>query len=120
MPVTASQTPFNKLSMYNRQFHHLNNTLTRESFRKPSMTEPDNAMSIPEIISRYMRGHGIPVPILPDSSDQAALEYGQNFQDDPDMFSEERQAFLAAQGDPEQNPHVSNEPSSNSETPEKS
>lgn len=81
--------------MYNRQFHHPNNTTTRESFKKPSMTEPDNAMSIPEIISRYMRGHGLPVRVLPDSADQAALEGGMNFQDDPDMFSEERQQLLA-------------------------
>lgn len=81
--------------MYNRQFHHTNNTTTRESFSKPSMTEPDNAMSIPEIISRYMRGHGLPVRVLPDSSDQAALEQGQNYQDDPDMFSEELQEIRA-------------------------
>lgn len=74
-------------------------------------------MSIPEIISRYMRGHGIPVSILPESSDQAALEYGQNFQDDLDMFSEERQAFLAAQGDPEPASQGSGEPSPNSEAP---
>lgn len=52
-------------------------------------------MSIPEIISRYMRGHGLPVRVLPDSADQAALEGGMNYQDDPDMFSEERQQLLA-------------------------
>lgn len=51
-------------------------------------------MSIPEIISRYMRGHGLPVRVLPDSADQAALENGMNYQDDLDMFSEERQQIL--------------------------
>ena len=29
---------------------------TFETFTKPSMTEPDNAMSIPEIIARFTRG----------------------------------------------------------------
>lgn len=32
-----------------------------EAFIKPSMTEPDNTMSIPEIIARYTRGQGIVV-----------------------------------------------------------
>lgn len=36
-------------------------TSTKETFRKPSLTEPDNAMSIPEIIARFTRGQGIPV-----------------------------------------------------------
>lgn len=88
--------------MYNRQFHSSTNTLTRERFDKPSMTEPDNAMSIPEIISRYVRGHGIAVSVLPDSSDMAAREDGLDFVDDPDMFSEERQAYLAAQKEAEE------------------
>lgn len=35
---------------------------TLEAFPKPSLTEPDNSMSIPEIIARYTRGQGIPVP----------------------------------------------------------
>ena len=34
---------------------------TFQTFRKPSMTEPDNAMSIPEIIARFTRGQGIVV-----------------------------------------------------------
>lgn len=34
---------------------------TFESFTKPSMTEPDNSMSIPEIIARFTRGQGISV-----------------------------------------------------------
>lgn len=83
--------------MYNRQFHSSTNTVTREKFLKPSLTEPDNAMSIPEIIARYVRGHGLAVPLLPDSSDQSAREDGFSFQDDPDMFSDEHQAYLAAQ-----------------------
>lgn len=82
--------------MYNKQFHHVSNTLTRERFLGPSMTEPDNAMSIPEIISRYVRGHGLAVQVLPDSSDISAREDGEIFQDDPDMYSEAYQASLAA------------------------
>lgn len=34
---------------------------TFEVFTKPSKTEPDNAMSIPEIIARFTRGYGIEV-----------------------------------------------------------
>lgn len=60
------------------------------------MTEPDNAMSIPEIIARYVRGHGLVVPLLPDLSDQSAPEDGFRVEDDPDMFSEEHQAYLNA------------------------
>lgn len=36
-----------------------------EVFTKPSMTEPDNTMSIPEIIARYTRGQGLGVQALP-------------------------------------------------------
>lgn len=68
-----------------------------ELFPAPSMTEPDNAMSIPEILARYSRGHGLAVQVLPASSDEAALEDGYPFQDDVDMFSEDRQAALAAE-----------------------
>ena len=53
-------------------------------------------MSIPEIIARYVRGHGLAVSVLPDSTDQAALEDGRPFQDDLDMFSEERQQMFEA------------------------
>lgn len=53
-------------------------------------------MSIPEIIARYMRGHGLAVQVLPASFDQAAREDGFEFQDDQDMFSEERQAVIKA------------------------
>ena len=82
--------------MYNKQFHHRTNTMSREAFKLPSMTEPDNAMSIPEIIARYVRGHGLAVSVLPDSSDQSAREDGFDYLDDPDMFSEERQAAIQA------------------------
>lgn len=82
--------------MFNTQFHHKYNKVSRERFTLPSMTEPDNAMSIPEIISRYLRGHGLAVQVLPETSDQAAREDGMAFDDDPDMFSEERQAAMAA------------------------
>ncbi len=36
-----------------------------EAFTKPSMTEPDNTMSIPEIIARYTRGQGLGVNAFP-------------------------------------------------------
>lgn len=56
---------------------------TFETFNKPSMTEPDNAMSIPEIIARFTRGYGIQVPVHP-------WEAGSAFDgDDPERFLEE-------------------------------
>lgn len=91
--------------MYNRQFHSSTNSKGRESFSKPSMTEPDNAMSIPEIISRYVRGHGLAVPVLPGTDGQAAREDGQPWDDDPELrfdTDEEYQAYLAAQKQAEQ------------------
>lgn len=44
---------------------------TFETFNKPSMTEPDNAMSIPEIIARFTRGYGVQVEQYPWSSGSA-------------------------------------------------
>lgn len=58
---------------------------TFEVFNKPSMTEPDNAMSIPEIIARFTRGYGIDVQ-------QHAWEAGSAFEgEDPDNFFDEFQ-----------------------------
>lgn len=96
MLCKAQKQPYFVRSMYNRQFHSSSNKTSREAFKLPSMTEPDNAMSIPEIIARYMRGHGLAVQVLPESSDQSAREDGQDFVDDVDMFSEERQAAVKA------------------------
>lgn len=81
--------------MYNVQFHHKSNTLTRERFLKPSLTEPDNAMSIPEIISRYMRGHGLAVPVLPESTGMAAREDGETIVDDPWLGFDSEEAYQA-------------------------
>ena len=56
---------------------------TFETFNRPSMTEPDNAMSIPEIIARFTRGYGMSVPVYP-------WESGSAFDgDNPDTFLEE-------------------------------
>lgn len=38
---------------------------SKEVFRQPSMTEPDNTMTIPEIIARYTRGQGLGVQARP-------------------------------------------------------
>lgn len=46
------------------------------------MTEPDNSMSIPEIIARYTRGQGIQVQQYPWQSGQAAPEEGEGQQMD--------------------------------------
>lgn len=51
---------------------------TFEVFRKPSLTEPDNAMSIPEIIAKFTRGFGIPVEQHPWSSGDAFGEGDPN------------------------------------------
>lgn len=53
---------------------------TMETIDGPSMTEPDNSMSIPEIIARFTRGQGIQVPVRPWES-AAADEDGQPMQD---------------------------------------
>lgn len=54
-----------------------------ETFTRPSMTEPDNAMSIPEIIARFTRGYGIEVQ-------QHDWTTGSAFGDeDPEQFWEE-------------------------------
>lgn len=56
---------------------------TFEAFKKPSMTEPDNAMSIPEIIARFTRGYGVEVPVHP-------WQAGSAFDgEDPEKFLEE-------------------------------
>lgn len=56
---------------------------TFETFNKPSMTEPDNAMSIPEIIAKFTRGYGIQVPVH-------SWQSGSAFEgEDPEKFLEE-------------------------------
>lgn len=54
---------------------------SKEVFNKPSMTEPDNAMSIPEIIAKYTRGQGIAVNQYQWTSGQSAPEYGEQLTD---------------------------------------
>lgn len=44
---------------------------TFEYNNSPSMTEPDNAMSIPEIIARFTRGQGLAVQQHPWTSGSA-------------------------------------------------
>lgn len=69
---------------------------TFETFKKPSMTEPDNAMSIPEIIARFTRGYGIQVPVHP-------WESGSAFEgEDPERFLEEE--FGSAKQSPAEAP----------------
>lgn len=72
--------------MFRIQFHYKRQKSSGERFFEASMTEPDNAMSIPEIIARFMRGHGLAVSVLPDVSEVASSEDGDTFQDDPDMY----------------------------------
>lgn len=55
---------------------------TFEAFTLPSMTEPDNSMSIPEIIARYTRGQGIPVQQYQWTAGQAAPEDGESVPQD--------------------------------------
>ena len=50
-------------------------TSTKETFTKPSLTEPDNSMSIPEIIARFTRGQGIQVQQHPWTPGVAPEEY---------------------------------------------
>lgn len=60
---------------------------TFETFKKPSMTEPDNAMSIPEIIARFTRGYGIPVEQHPWTQG-AASEGGAAVNDLENFFEQ--------------------------------
>lgn len=48
---------------------------SKQVFSKPSMTEPDNAMSIPEIIARFTRGQGLQVQ-------QYSWQSGSAYEDD--------------------------------------
>lgn len=52
-----------------------------QRFRKPSMTEPDNTMTIPEIIARYTRGQGAGVQLRPWQTG-VAQEEGEGPQQD--------------------------------------
>lgn len=53
---------------------------SKEFNSKPSMTEPDNSMSIPEIIARFTRGQGLQVPVH-SWEGRSAFEDGQPVQD---------------------------------------
>lgn len=71
---------------------------TFETFNKPSMTEPDNAMSIPEIIARFTRGYGVQVPQHPWSSGSAFD--GDGDPNDLDGFMEVEKPALQAPVEP--------------------
>lgn len=67
--------------IFRTQFSESVSKGSKEAFTKPSLTEPDNSMSIPEIIARYTRGQGIPVNQHQWTSGQAAPEAGDPMQD---------------------------------------
>lgn len=79
---------------------------TYEVFTKPSMTEPDNALSIPEIIARFTRGYGIPVEQHPWTQG-AASEGGEVLDDLQDFFGKPEPA---PQPEPEPAPEPAPEP----------
>lgn len=60
--------------MFYTQFGENRPKGSKQAFTKPSLTEPDNTMSIPEIIARYTRGQGIAVNQHPWSVGAAAEE----------------------------------------------
>lgn len=69
---------------------------TKETINGPSMTEPDNAMSIPEIIARFTRGQGLAVPVRPWEAGSAS-EDGQPMADqDINEFMNGPQAAASA------------------------
>jgi hypothetical protein len=68
-----------------------------EAFTKPSMTEPDNTMSIPEIIARYTRGQGLGVNVFPWQAGVAGEE-GEGEQHDASL---EQVLELQQNADPE-------------------
>lgn len=71
-----------KKNRFTTQWPDKPNFGTFEAFTEPSMTEPDNSMSIPEIIARYTRGQGIQVQQYPWQSGQAAPEEGEGVPQD--------------------------------------
>lgn len=52
---------------------------SKQAIKGPSMTEPDNAMSIPEIIARFTRGVGIPVQQRPWTTNDGTREDVEGF-----------------------------------------
>lgn len=51
---------------------------SKQVFLLPSLTEPDNAMSIPEIIARFTRGQGLQVQQHPWHAGSATEDDGFN------------------------------------------
>lgn len=47
---------------------------TKQVFIRPSMTEPDNSLSIPEIIARFTRGQGLQVQQHPWDEGNQSLD----------------------------------------------
>lgn len=67
---------------------------TKEVNLSPSMTEPDNSMSIPEIIARFTRGQGLQVPVHKWVSGSAS-------EDGTSVSDAELDTFLEIPKDPE-------------------
>lgn len=65
---------------------------SKQTIKGPSMTEPDNAMSIPEIIARFTRGLGIPVNQRSWQVNDGTQEDIEDFADMPggDIVSKEQ------------------------------
>lgn len=64
---------------------------SKQTIKGPSMTEPDNAMSIPEIIARFTRGVGIPVQQHAWTTSDGTAQDVEDFADLPggDIVSKE-------------------------------
>lgn len=69
---------------------------SKEVFTEPSMTEPENALSIPEIIARFTRGQGLQVQQYPMQSG-VAPEFGEP---QNDMTLEDVMEFVQPAGQP--------------------
>lgn len=67
---------------FNTQYGESRPKGSKEAFTKPSQTEPDNSMSIPEIIARYTRGQGIAVKQYTPEYGKAAPEEFEGNQSD--------------------------------------
>lgn len=81
---------------------------TFETFSRPSMTEPDNAMSIPEIIARFTRGYGVQVPQHPWTSGSAFD--GDGDPNNLDEFMEVQQPAPTEQPVPTEQPASTEKP----------
>lgn len=85
MAIKTSQ--ISTISRFRVQFPLEKSNGSYEAILGPDMVEPDNSMSIPEIIAKYTRGQGLQVQQYPWTSGSAS-------EDDYDLQDSDEEQFL--------------------------